>query len=154
MTTHSQLPWKLEDADCIIDNRGKTTAVCVNEFSEANASFIVRCVNNHAKLVKVCKKALQNIKEGNPRLSTAFVTDLLEQAIQSQELVGVTTIADIEINQAISTITELVKRVILNDEEIKLFIESKMGGVLPKEREWMLSKLAEDLRSEILKRVG
>ena len=82
MTTHSQLPWKLEDADCIIDNRGKTTAVCVNEFSEANASFIVRAVNNHERLVSVCKEALDALQ------SQGIYKDRIErlqQALQSAE---------------------------------------------------------------------
>ena len=84
MTTHSQLPWKLEDADCIIDNRGKTTAVCVNEFSEANASFIVKAVNNHERLVKAVQSILAVLKNDvNGEWDRTAVYKQLQQALQS-----------------------------------------------------------------------
>jgi hypothetical protein len=91
MINHSELPWQVT----LPKNGHLMVRSCNNlimadcgantDANEANAAFIVRACNNHEILLGVCKKVLQNIKAGNPKLGTAFVTDLLEQAIQSAE---------------------------------------------------------------------
>jgi len=90
MTAHSQLLWKVDDTDCIEDSKGKCVSVCVNENSEANASFIVRACNNHEKLVKACKRILSCFNsEGEieqqyqDQLSVAL--EKVKQALQSAE---------------------------------------------------------------------
>ena len=50
---------------------------------EANAAFIVHCVNNHEKLVEACKVALKVGEVGNHFDSKTF--EILRQTIQSAE---------------------------------------------------------------------
>ena len=60
---------------------------------------------------------------------------------------------DLFVGDTILSITELVKKIVPSEEELQVFIASKMGDVLPENRKWMLNKLAEDIRTEILKRL-
>jgi len=54
--------------------------------------------------------------------------------------------AEIKILEQAEDIEELQnKEPKITEEEIRTFIYSKMGGVLPKEKEWMLDKLAKDI---------
>lgn len=59
-----------------------TVIVYGDDKGEANAAYIVHCVNNHKRLVEACKEALKTLeflKEYEPRPRNA--TNMLQQAL-------------------------------------------------------------------------
>ena len=115
MTPHSELPWKVdkssEEEICVIvpwsdkvkpfntalfgDYRGGhicslqfNNGVPTKEQAEANAAFIVHCVNNHEKLVEALQLILPLAKgyvSKNSVGSNQKYIEVADQAIQSVE---------------------------------------------------------------------
>lgn len=57
-------------------------------------------------------------------------------------------------DKATDEIISAIEGLVPSEEELLKFIQSKMGGVLPTNREWMLEQLAKDCREEMLRRVN
>jgi len=87
--THSQLPWEVFAELNVENEEGEFVASCgVNgkiEKSRANASFIVRCVNNHERLISVCKKAMAELIFPACGQKHSKLYEELQQALQSAE---------------------------------------------------------------------
>ena len=88
MTTHSELPWKVDVEMDIVNKQDGHLATCVNVNQKANASFIVRACNNHEKLVEALQLILPLAKgyvSKNSVGSNQKYIEVADQAIQSVE---------------------------------------------------------------------
>ena len=52
-------------------------------------------------------------------------------------------------DDCLSDLTSCLQKIEVGEEELHKFIVSKIGGVLPVKREWMLKKLAEDILAHL-----
>lgn len=84
---HSELPWNAYAELNIENSKGEFVASCgVNgrtDKSKANVNFIVRCVNNHEKLLEASRAAFKELLQHG--VYDGKTIKLLMQAIQSAE---------------------------------------------------------------------
>jgi hypothetical protein len=89
--THTPTPWKVEDKTTLADSAGHVIAITASReqsdlANEANAAFIVRAVNVHEELMRVCVYALNELEHphANPENKTLTIQDL-KQALAKAE---------------------------------------------------------------------